>query len=99
MMNLRYNVMDQFTLMPPSVILLPEIIRSKDIRCSSPSMPRRTCVWQLRPSELAHVAAVIEGWLRKQTANITEGPAQGRLDVFATYAIGSIAAYWLIEAF
>ena len=34
---------------------------------------------EMRPSELAHVAAVIEGWLRKQSANIPEGPAQGRL--------------------
>lgn len=34
---------------------------------------------QMRPSELAHVAAVIEGWLRKQSVNVPEGPAQGRL--------------------
>jgi hypothetical protein len=34
---------------------------------------------EMRPSELAHVAAVIEGWLRKQFASIPEGPAQGRL--------------------
>ena len=34
---------------------------------------------EMRPSELAHVAAVIERWLREQSANIPEGPAQGRL--------------------
>jgi hypothetical protein len=34
---------------------------------------------EMRPSELAHVAAVIKGWLRKQSASIPEGPAQGRL--------------------
>jgi hypothetical protein len=34
---------------------------------------------EMRPSELAHVAAVIEAWLRKQSASIPEGPAQGRL--------------------
>jgi predicted Fe-S protein YdhL (DUF1289 family) len=33
----------------------------------------------MRPAELAHVAAVIERWLRKQSANIAEEPAQGRL--------------------
>jgi hypothetical protein len=33
----------------------------------------------MRLSELAHVAAVIEGWLRKQSASISESPAQGRL--------------------
>jgi hypothetical protein len=34
---------------------------------------------EMQPAELAHVAAVIEGWLRKQTTGIPESPAQGRL--------------------
>jgi hypothetical protein len=34
---------------------------------------------ELRPNELAHVSAVIEIWLRKQSANIPDEPAQGRL--------------------
>jgi predicted Fe-S protein YdhL (DUF1289 family) len=33
----------------------------------------------MRAAELAHVAAVIERWLRKQSAKIPEQPAQGRL--------------------
>jgi hypothetical protein len=33
----------------------------------------------LRPAELAHIAAVIERWLRKHSAGIPEEPAQGRL--------------------
>ena len=34
---------------------------------------------EMRPAELAHVSAVIGNWLRKQSANIPEEPAQGRL--------------------
>jgi hypothetical protein len=34
---------------------------------------------KMRPAELVHSAAAIERWLRKQSANITEEPAQGRL--------------------
>jgi hypothetical protein len=36
---------------------------------------------EMQPAELAHVAAVIEQWLRKQSGNrnIPEEPAQGRL--------------------
>jgi hypothetical protein len=33
----------------------------------------------LRPVELTHVMAVIERWLRKESAGIPEDPAQGRL--------------------
>jgi hypothetical protein len=33
----------------------------------------------LRPAELEHIAAVIERWLRIQSAGIPEEPAQGRL--------------------
>jgi hypothetical protein len=33
----------------------------------------------LRPDELAHIVAVIERWLRKQSMGIPEEPAQGRL--------------------
>jgi hypothetical protein len=33
----------------------------------------------LRPAELAYVAAVIERWLRKESAGVPEEPAQGRL--------------------
>lgn len=33
----------------------------------------------LGPAELARVMAVIERWLRKETAGIPEEPAQGRL--------------------
>jgi hypothetical protein len=33
----------------------------------------------LRPVELAHVMAVIERWLRKESAGIPDEPAQGRL--------------------
>ena len=33
----------------------------------------------LRPVELEHIAAVIERWLRIQSAGIPEEPAQGRL--------------------
>ena len=33
----------------------------------------------LRPDELQHIAAVIERWLRRQSAGIPEEPAQGRL--------------------
>jgi hypothetical protein len=33
----------------------------------------------LRPAELKHVTAVIERWLRRQSAGIPETPAQGRL--------------------
>jgi hypothetical protein len=54
-------------------------------------MPRRhavEAVWQwhrigkgkaMRVAELAHVAAAIERWLRKQSEKIPEKPAQGRL--------------------
>jgi hypothetical protein len=33
----------------------------------------------LRPAELEHIAAVIERWMRRQSAGIPEEPAQGRL--------------------
>jgi Domain of unknown function (DUF4186) len=33
----------------------------------------------LRPAELEHIAAVIERWLRRQSAGIPQEPAQGRL--------------------
>jgi hypothetical protein len=33
----------------------------------------------LRPAELEHIAAVIERWLRIQSAGIPEEPVQGRL--------------------
>jgi hypothetical protein len=33
----------------------------------------------LRSDELQHIAAVIERWLRMQSAGIPEEPAQGRL--------------------
>jgi predicted Fe-S protein YdhL (DUF1289 family) len=34
---------------------------------------------EMRPTELAHVITVLERWLRKQSPNIPEAPAQGRL--------------------
>jgi hypothetical protein len=34
---------------------------------------------RLQPAELAHAAAVIERWLRIQSLDIPEEPAQGRL--------------------
>ena len=34
---------------------------------------------EMRPAELAHVVTVLERWLRKQSPNTPEAPAQGRL--------------------
>jgi hydrogenase/urease accessory protein HupE len=53
--------------------------------------------------QLAFVGAVLAaGWMFHCAATVRFEPARvqliaNRLDVFATYAIGSIAAYWLIE--
>ena len=53
--------------------------------------------------QLVFVAAILTiGWLLRRVASLRFGPALvqrivDRVDVAAAYAIGAVAAYWLIE--